>query len=262
MDGLAKKKVDAKKDKPVEKGKKTTKEKYVDPEKLLDEYLDDAVVGLGISSLQLDRDEYKELIKEPFVAAVGQVKSKPKLSTILNRLLANRDGLMEYLAMKLARIREVEKMTDEQLEFVVYNTRAGIVALAPQLYKEAVRRGRSDLVDILRYEWDMYGIRSPIKCPKCGFDSIMPDFTCKVCGYEISMKELKAQIGVVDLLKDYSNIDPEGFKEILSSGYFYYTAAGVIPPSKFKPEPGTLFFEIVLSSSEKKALSSIGSTPH
>jgi predicted Zn-ribbon and HTH transcriptional regulator len=261
VEELARKKADVKEDKAEKSKKKPNKDKYVDPEKLLDEYLDDAVTALSLSNLQLERDEYKELIEEPFVAAVGQVKSKPKLSTIVNRLLANKEGFMEYLAMKLVRIREIEKMTDEQLEFVVYNTKKGIVALAPQLYKEAVKRGRSDLVDILRYEWDTYGIRSPIRCTKCGFNSIMPDFTCRVCGYEMSMKEVKAQINLIGLLKDYSNLDPDGFKEILSTGYFYYTATGVVPPSKFKPEPGAIFFEIVLTSSEKKALSSTGSTP-
>ena len=242
------------------KKKSSSKEKFIDPEKLLDEYLDEAIVGLNISYLGLDRDEYKELIKEPFTAAVGQVKSKPKLSTILNRLLANRDGLMEFLAIKLAKIKEISTMNDSQLEFLVYNTKKAIISLIQPLYHEVLKRNRSDLMDILRYNWDLYGIRSPIKCSKCGFNSIMPDFSCKVCGYVMSMKEVKSQIDVINILKDLSNIDPESFKEILSAGYFYYTAEGPIAPSKLKPEPGYLFFEIILNSNEKKTLSSIHST--
>ncbi|MFP3217411.1 MAG: hypothetical protein RXQ99_02270 [Acidianus sp.] len=245
------------------KRKKTQKkEKFVDAEALLDEYLDEVVLGLGISFLKLKPEEYKEILKDPFVAAVGQVKTKPKSKTIINRLTANRDAMMEYIAMRLVRIIDIEKMNCEQFEFVVYNTKKAIVDLAPKLYREALKRNRKDLIDVLRYNWNLYGIVSPIVCPKCGFSSIMPDLSCKVCEYVMSMKELKSQINVIQTLKDYYSLDPEGFKEILTSGYFYYTAEGPIPPSKFRPSPQVLAFEIVLNKDEKKTLSSIYSNPH
>ncbi|AWR97782.1 hypothetical protein DFR86_09635 [Acidianus sulfidivorans JP7] len=241
------------------KPKKQKKEKFIDAEALLDEYLDEMISGLNISFLKLKPEEYKELIKEPFVAAVGQVKSKPKSSTILNRLLANRDAIMEFLAMKLIRIIDIDKLTDDQFEFVVYNTKHAIVSLAPKLYKLALKKNRTDLIDILKYNWNIYGIVSPITCPKCGFNSIMPDFVCKVCDYEISMKELKSQINVIELLKELAEINPTDFKEILSAGYFYYTAEGALAPSKIKQSNGVpqLYFEVVLNKDEKKTLSSI-----
>lgn len=85
------------------KEKKAKKEKYVDAEKLLDEYLDEAEVGLGISHLNLDKELLKEILKEPFISAVGQVKSKPKARTIINRLNASKDEMMEYLAVRIIR---------------------------------------------------------------------------------------------------------------------------------------------------------------
>ncbi|ARM76549.1 hypothetical protein [Acidianus manzaensis] len=242
--------------------KKQKKEKYIDAEVLLNEYLDEMINGLNISFLKLKPEEYKELIKEPFVAAVGQVKSKPKSSTILNRLLANRDAMMEFLAMKLIRIIDIDNLTDDQFEFVVYNTKHGIVNLAPKLYKMALKKNRQDLIEILKYNWNIFGIVSPITCPRCGFNSIMPDLLCKVCDYEISMKELKTQINVIELLKELEEVNPSDFKEILTSGYFYYTPEGAVAPSKIKPSNGLpqLYFEVVLNKDEKKILSNIHST--
>lgn len=238
--------------------KKTKKEKFIDPEALLDEYLDEIIYGLGIGFLNLKREEYKELIKEPFISAVGEVKSKPKASTILNRLLANRDSMMEFLAMKLTRIIDIDSLSDTQLEFLIYNTRRGIVGLAQKLYSISKKKNRQDLIDILKYNWNAYGIVSPISCPRCGFNSVMPDMVCKVCEYEITTKELKSQIDVIKTLVDLKNINPTDFKEILTSGYFYYTSEGPLAPSKLKSSNGLpqLYFEIVLNKEEKRILNS------
>lgn len=238
--------------KTTTKKRRSSSTKYVDPNELLDEYLDEVVNALGIAYLNLSNEEYKELLKEPFAAAVGEVKTKPKSKTIIGRLLANRDSLMEFLAMKLVRIKDLEKLTDEQLEFVVYNTKSAIRDLAPRLYEICVKRNRKDLVDILRTNWAIYGINSPVKCPKCEFNAIMPDLSCYVCRNVISMKQLKEQINALQLLYDYFSVDPEGFKEILSSGYFYYSWDGVSPPSKPPKDP--LRFEIVLNKEEKEKL--------
>ncbi|BDC19893.1 hypothetical protein [Acidianus sp. HS-5] len=259
---MPRKKKSSEEQKETKKKKAQKKEKFVDAEALLDEYLDEVVLGLGISFLKLKPEEYKEILKEPFVAAVGQVKTKPKSRTIINRLTANKDAMMEYIAMGLVRITDIEKTTCDQFEFIVYNTKKAIVDLAPKLYREAVKRNRKDLIDVLRYNWNLYGIVSPIRCPKCGFNSIMPDLSCKVCEYVMSMKELKAQINVVQALQDYYSVDPEGFKEILTLGYFYYTAEGPISPSKFKPSPQVLAFEVILNKDEKKTLSSIYNNLH
>lgn len=120
--------------------KKAKKEKYVDAEKLLDEYLEEVEVGLGISHLNLDKELLKEILKEPFISAVGQVKSKPKARTIINRLNASRDEMMEYLAVRIVREVEIGKLTDDQLEFLVVNIKKPIVDLAPS-YTLRPRRG-------------------------------------------------------------------------------------------------------------------------
>lgn len=242
--------------KETEKKRKTRtkREKFVDPLELLNEYWNDVISALGLSYLGLSEDEYKELIKEPFISAVGEVKTKPKVSTIIGRLNANREDLFAVLATKLAVMKDLNKMTDGQLEFVVYYIKEAIKGLGPRLYEECVRRKRDDLIDILRSKWSQYGINSPVKCPKCGFNAVMPDYICYICRYSVPDKELKKQIGMPHLLVEYAKIDPSGFREIYTSGYFYYGWQGVIPPSRAKGLTGELLFEVVLSKADKEAL--------
>ncbi|WP_338601491.1 hypothetical protein V6M85_00235 [Sulfolobus tengchongensis] len=243
------------------KKKSSTKktEKFVDADKLLDEYLDEVINALGISYLNLTRDDLKEVIRDPFAMAVGEVKTKPKVTTIINRLKAMGDRLMEIIAYKILRLYDIEKLTDDQLEFIITYGKGGLIPIIDKLYKECLKRNKKELIDMLRVTWSMFsnGLRSPIKCPKCEFESIMPDLSCKVCGYILSMKELKNIIGVINLLQDYLRIDKEGFNEILKSGFFYYTFEGPIPPSKFKPVQGQIYFEVVLNRDEKSKLESI-----
>ncbi|MEM0187981.1 MAG: hypothetical protein QW550_01140 [Saccharolobus sp.] len=241
------------------KASKKKQEKYVDPDKLLDEYLDELVNLLGLSYLNFSKEEFKEILREPFAMAVGEVKTKPKLSTIINRLRGMGDKLMEIIAYKILRMYDIEKLTDDQLEFVVTYVKNGIIQIIDKLYKECKKRNRNDLIDILRANWSMYsnGLKSPVRCPKCGFDSVMPDFVCKVCGYSLNMREVKESIRIIDALSDYLKIDKEGFNEILKSGFLYYTFNGPIPPSKFKPQEGQLYFEVILSKDEKQKLQNI-----
>ncbi|QKQ99355.1 hypothetical protein GWK48_02150 [Metallosphaera tengchongensis] len=244
------------------KDKKSKKEKYIDAEKLLDEYIEEVEIGLGLSHLKLGKDLFKEIIKEPFISAVGQVKSKPKPKTIINRLNSSKDVLMEYVAAKLVRLVELSKLTDDQLEFLVFYSGRAVVDLAPALYREVTRRGRTDLLDNLRYNWNLYGIKSPAKCPKCGFEAVMPDYSCKICGYVLSSKELKDSINLIPQLEEMVRYDAEGLKEIISSGYLYYNSAGPIPPSRFKPKEMEIYYEIVLNGQEKSLLSKVYNTHH
>ncbi|MEM0373217.1 MAG: hypothetical protein QXV69_00560 [Sulfolobaceae archaeon] len=241
----------------VGKRKSKSREKYVNPDNLLEEYLEEIILGLGLSYLNLAKEEYIELLKEPFSNAVGEVKTKPKSKTIINRLQANLDSLYEYFAMKLLMIKPIERMSDEQLEFIVYNIKKGLPNIIGNLYSELKKRNKDFLIDILRNNWNLYGIRSPIKCPKCQFYSIMPDLSCKVCNYVMSEKILKSELNIIELLREYMKLNPNGFLEIVKSGHFYYTEEGIISPSEYnnlRKNPQGLVFEIILTSSERKKL--------
>ncbi|WP_245544645.1 hypothetical protein [Metallosphaera yellowstonensis] len=235
--------------------KKSKKEKYVDPEKLLEEYLEEVKLGLNLSYLNLDRDVFRDIIKEPFIAAVGQVKTKPKVRTIVNRLNASGDALLEYIAAKLLQTISLSKMSDEQFEFVVYHVGKLVNELAATLYAEAKRRNRPDLIDFMRSLWNQSSsLRSPVTCPKCGFRAIMPDLSCKVCGYVMQMRELKDNLHLMEQLKDMASTNPEEFKEIVSSGYLFYGSLGPSAPSRFKAESGGIYYEVILTAQEKDQL--------
>jgi len=246
-------------EKEEKKKRKAKKEVFTDPYQLLDEYLEEVITAIGISYLAFQRDEFKELIKDVFAGAVGQVKSKPKARTIINRLNASRDNVMEVVSYNILRIKELEKLTDDQLEFVVSNVRRGIAQLAPRLYEECRRRKREDLIDILRANWNIYGIVSPFTCPKCGFNAVMPDYSCRVCNADVPMKEVKRQMNVEELLKDFARLDPMAFKEIVRNGFFYYKDGIVYPPSSSLQG---MVFEVILSKDEKSSVASISDTPH
>ncbi|BBG23837.1 hypothetical protein IC006_1132 [Sulfuracidifex tepidarius] len=246
-------------EKEEKKKKKPKKEVYTDPYELLDEYLDEVITAIGIAYLGFQRDEFKEIIKDVFAGAVGQVKSKPKSKTIINRLNSARDSVMEAIAYNILKIKDLSSLTDDQLEFLVSNVKKGITSLGPRLYEESKKRNRGDLIEILRVNWNMYGILSPFTCPKCGFNAVMPDFSCRICGADVSMKEVKKQLDVKELLRGYSSIDMQGFKEILSSGYFYYKDGVVYPPSSSLQG---MFFEIILSKDEKSSIANISDMPH
>lgn len=253
------------KEEPKEKvqKKKASKKKdvYTDPIQLLDEYLDEVITAIGISYLNFTREDFKEIIKDPFAAAVGQVKSKPKSRTIINRLNASRDSLMEVVSYNIIRMKDISNLTDDQLEFVVSNVKRGIISLAPRLYEECKRRRKEDLIDILRSNWNMYGILSPFTCPRCGFNAVMPDYSCKVCGSDVSMKEVKKQLNVMQLLKDYASFDVNMFKDIVKSGFFYYKDGVIYPPSSTF-QPNDMVFEIVLSKDEKSSLLNTSDISH
>lgn len=255
---------DTRKSKTQTRRRSASREKYVDAESLLEEYLDEVVNGLSLAYLNLSREEYIELLKEPFVNAVGQVKTKPKSKTIISRLQANQEVLNEYFAAKLLMMKPIEKMNDEQLEFIVYNLKRGLPNIISTIYQELKKRNNEFLIDILRNNWNVYGIRSPIRCPKCKFYAIMPDLSCKVCNYIMSEKELKTELNIITLLGEYKKLNPTGFAEILKSGYFYYTEEGIISPSEYRERrrEGTsnLVFEIILSNSEKRKLQELYST--
>jgi hypothetical protein len=243
-----------------EKKRSRSKEKYVNPEQLLDEYLDEVIIGLSISHLELSKEEYKEILKEPFAAAVGEVKTKPKSKTIINRLMSNKEALYEYIAIKLIMLKNIENLNESQLEFVVYNSKKILPNIINTLYNILKSKNKEDLIQYLKFIWNSYGIRSPIKCIKCEFYSIMPDLTCKVCGYTMNVKELKNQIRLMDLLIEYKDLDPIGFNEILQLGYLYYSDEGIIPPGKINKRKNGISFEIILTPSERRKLMDLSKT--
>ncbi|BCU68586.1 hypothetical protein HS7_20230 [Sulfolobales archaeon HS-7] len=235
-----------------QEAKRTRKKKEIDIDDLLNEYLEEIIKELSLENLNLSHDEYIEILKEPFASAVGDVSTKPKVKTIINRFTNRLDDLLDLVSIRILELRE--KLDEKQLEFVIFHLKNGIKMYAPFLYSEAIKVGRNDLIDYLRNSWSKYGIRTPVKCPKCGFEAIMPDLICKICGYTVSEKYVKEQLKVIDNLYELKRTDPEKFSEIIKSRHIYIVNNLIITEAEIRQSREQIFYEIDLTESDIKSV--------
>lgn len=90
----------------------------------------------------------------------------------------------------------------------------------------------------------------------------MPDYSCRVCGYSLSTREIKEAVNLMSQLEEMYSYDPEGLKEIITSGYLIYLSTGPVPPSRFNPSNSEIFYEITLTSQEKAQLNRLYNIHH
>jgi hypothetical protein len=135
-----------------------------------------------------------------------------------------------------------------------------IIQYGDKLYNEINRYGRQDLLNILKYEWNRWwsltkGAELPPQCPKCGFNSLMPDYTCIVCRHVATEKEILKSYNF-DLYID--NIirkkDIDLVKKIIEKGYIIISSAGIKDPDSPK---GSLDLEVHLDHKSKNRLKHI-----
>jgi len=221
----------------------------VDPEKVLESVLDDVVSQLGLDILGLDRSAYAEMLKPIIEGIVSQYSSRPSKDAILGRLKATAQHVYMYAAAYL--LEKLDKLTSDQLEFVVSYSGPVAAKHAARLYREAKRLGREDLIPQLRRLWEMYGNPTPIPCPKCGFRAVTPDLYCMVCGYTLSEREAKEAIDfnvrLRELVEFYS---PQEVLETIERGYVI--VSDTIKPATARPQPTDVILH--LTSEEKEFL--------
>jgi len=212
---------------------------------------------LGLDYLKLSHDEYRIILTKIVDLLRGEA-STINMDTILRRFRRNLEAMYKIIASMLLEIKD--QLMDEQLEFVINNIGDAVLAYASKLYSEAVKRGRLDLVDRLRSEWDRAWITKrqtslPVRCPQCGFSALMPDLTCLVCGNTIDERILKERLNFRELLHEFAKSYPrEVVETAIRYGYVYLTSYGIKPPIEQR-EP--LDIEIVLSRDEKEYLMSL-----
>ncbi len=204
--------------------------------------------------LELSKDELKTVLTKLVDILRGDA-STINADTIVRRFHRNLEPMLNIVATTILEMRE--ELHGDLLEFVVNNIGDAVIAYAPRLYREALREGRTDLIDRLRSEWSrawvkLRGPPLPVKCPRCGFDALMPDLTCLVCGATVDERELKEFLNFEELLKDFAELHPEEeVKVAIDYGYVYLNSIGLKSPREQR-EP--LDIEIVLSSRERELL--------
>lgn len=183
---------------------------------------------LGLSYLGLTEKEMRDVLEPIVEGVVESRKTKPSIESIVKRIVSGKPALYKAVA---ARLLERERLSPEQVEFIVSNAPELAGRAAPRLYHEVKGGNRDYLVDTLRYLWQRYGSPTRIQCPYCGFYSVTPDLTCIVCGRSVEEKDLKEAIRFKEQLAELaSRLDSQLVAEILRAGFVLYDGE-VHPPS-------------------------------
>jgi hypothetical protein len=237
------------------KGKSSRKKKGINIDSWIDKYIMDFITITGLDILGLEKETYKELLSDIMVELYGSLTSYTNVKTLAKRYLRNRRLLDEVIASRLATM--LDKLTEDQLEFVVYNVGDSVLNLAPKIYEEIRRLGREDLAAILRVKWANAWLKVkktslPLECPRCGFNAVMPDLTCLVCNSVIKESEIKQHVNFISSLKIFTeDLQCDDLKKLLNYDYVLMNGAGIKLPWERK-EPVDV--EIFLTGAEKKLL--------
>ncbi len=222
-------------DSTKKKRKSSRKRRTINIDSWIDRHIDEVISMTGLDLLGLSREQYLELLKDLIIQLYGSLTSYTKASVLAKRFLRYRDRVYPVIAARLASM--LDEFNDTQLEFIVFNIGDEVLGLAPKLYEYLRRRGRDDLISILRGKWARAWINRrskvlPTECPRCGFNSLMPDLTCLVCGSSITEKELKEKLGFESMLKDFVRLAScEELREVIKRGYVLVNNMGIVPPS-------------------------------
>ena len=234
-----------------------SRRRSVDTESWVERHIDELVSQTGLDSLNLTRDEYIAIFTKVVEILRGEAATID-LDTIVRRFKRNADRVLPMVASAVLELRD--SLTEEQLEFVVNNIGEAVLTYASRLYAEARRLNREDLIERLRGLWrQQWVVRKypvlPVTCPRCRFDSLMPDLTCLVCGATVSESELKSFLGFEKLLEEFAQNSPvEDVKKALSYGYVYVSSTGIKAPGNNKD---VLDIEVVLTNKEKDILQEV-----
>lgn len=203
--------------------------KSIDIDKLTKEVFNDLYGYLGLDALGVDEETAYKIIFEILDMLYSEQSTKPKLDAILKKINRFREQVNMVIASRL--LEEVSEPSVEQLEFIVYNGGKAVVPEISRIYSLLKKHGRADLIDYLTYVWERYGYVTPVKCPKCGFRAVSPDFSCSVCGYVVSEDYVRKELGFSDKFRDYVvNASIAELREVLQIGYVLLSSDGVYSP--------------------------------
>jgi ribosomal protein L37E len=223
------------------KGTRRRKRKPPTPEPLIEKGFREIVDALGLDILGLSEEELREALVEPVAMVLGA--SKPTIEALVKRLQRNMDKVYQLISAYILEHRD--HLSEEQLEFVASYGGRILLPYMDRLYREALRLGREDLIASLRAAWEKYGRPSPIRCPRCGFRAVDPGLTCMICGYTLSEKEARRQLGFEDLLVMVASTSPRSLvEELLDSEAVYVSSRGIYPIHRAPREEAGVVLEL------------------
>ncbi|ADI32288.1 hypothetical protein [Staphylothermus hellenicus] len=230
-------------DKPKKK-KKRRKKKVLDLDVLAKKLVNDISEYTGMDTLQLPDKLKQKITREILDIVITSTSYRPSTDTILKRIARNRELINMLIAAHM--LEELNDFTDEQLEFIVYYGKRMIIPEISRLYRILVKKNRKDLISYLQYVWEKYGRPSPVKCPKCGFNAIMPDYTCYICGHTVTETYIREQIGFDEKLREFvKEASVAELREVLEYGFVFVSREGIKTP-RSKIDPLKIYYQIYL----------------
>ncbi len=239
--------------KQARKSAKSRKKREVNLDNWIEKHIDNIVSLTGLDLLGLTHEQYVDLLKDIIIQLYGSTSSYTKAEVVAKRFMRYSERVYPIIASRLTML--LSRFTPTQLEFIVYNIGDSILGLAPKIYVEVKKAGRDDLLQILRNKWANMWLRNklpvlPAECPKCGFNALMPDLSCLVCGASVSEKEVKEKMNFKDAFIDFVNsLTCEQLSDLIKYDYVLVNGLGLKHP---KEKRTLIDIEIYLSRSEKE----------
>jgi len=128
-------------------------------------------------------------------------------------------------------VENISNPSIEQLEFIIGNGGSYIVSYIDKLYRLVVKHNREDLLQTLQYTWEKYGYPTPVKCPKCGFRAVMPDYSCFICGYVVGEDYVRRELDFPSKFQIFiEQASVAELREVMDLGIVLIGDSGVFNP--------------------------------
>ncbi len=235
--------------KTKKKRRRRRRHKTIDLDSLAEQYKEYVIEALGISYLELPQRVLDEISKEVVNAVVTSTSYKPSVDTIVKRINRYRKQLYKIVSAKI--LESIDKLTIDQLEFVIGNGEEVLIQYIQDLYKLAKKYNREDLVSMLQFVWEKYGRPTPIQCPKCGFRTIMPDYGCMVCGYVVSENYIREQLNFEERFIEFiKTASVAQLRDIMDIGFILVSDVDMKSPRERIDPSIRIYYPIYLRSNE------------
>ncbi|MEM4481949.1 MAG: hypothetical protein QXV04_04420 [Desulfurococcaceae archaeon] len=206
------------------------KARSVDTDKLLEDVFDqvDSIFALT-TELGLSSETAREIVKDVVDLIASGYSSRPDPEAVIKKIKRNSKAIAELIATKILSI--FEKPAPKQLEFIAIYGGKAVISEANKLYRLSVSYGREDIVTALRHAWNNLGPKGMVSCPKCGFNSILSDRSCLICGAIVSDEYIKSALEFSEKFELYLKVAScAELNEILQLGYVLLSKKGVYSP--------------------------------
>lgn len=249
------------KEKPLEEVERAvTKEKKVsrrevDIDKWIEENIREFVELTGLSVLGLNDSQYVELLHDILTQLYGSPTTRTDVETVAKRYNRHKEVINELIANKL--VQMFETLPPNLLDFIAVSVKDSVLSITPKIYGQIVRENRTDLVEILKIKWFDGWVSKrhrtpPITCPKCGFNSLMPDLSCLVCGSTVSESQLKRHVGFEKSFERFvGELSCDELRDMLNYDLVLLSSEGIKKPTVPR---SPVDIEVYLTPREKKMI--------